>query len=168
MLPHISAQFTEHFTPMLDYYGFYEEHLGLLRESVLQLVTQEEMVSDAYAFKGKMQKNKRPSRFNFPLRGGKINTVCEEHRFDPIHCCTNKNLQGAPMLMCDYCLCWVHAKCEEMSNGLLNEVESYRCTYCTQWESKYEQHFKPLLKRGHSDAIMLPKKHPNFGAIEHW
>ena len=72
--------------------------------------------------------------------------------------------------MCDFCLAWVHAKCEEMSNGLLNEVESYRCTYCTQWEGKYASYFEPLLRKGHHEKLMLPKAkyNPDYGSIEQW
>ena len=70
--------------------------------------------------------------------------------------------------MCDYCLLWFHSKCEEVSGGILNEIDSYKCSYCTDWEYKIRTDFKPLLETGNSDILAIPESSENFSAIEHW
>ena len=97
---------------------------------MMHLLTENDSPSELYAFRGKMQNNKRPSRFNFPVRGGKVNIICENHRNDPVHCCDNKNLKSAEMIMCEYCLLWYHWKCEELSGAALEEIENYKCSFC--------------------------------------
>ena len=60
---------------MLEHYSFFEEHFET-KTNMIQLVTAEENISDTFAFKGGVQKNWRPSRFNLPVRGGRISLIC--------------------------------------------------------------------------------------------
>ena len=49
------------------------------------------------------------------------------------------------MLMCEYCLLWYHAKCEEVSGGILDELETYKCSYCNDWEGTRNKDFNQVL-----------------------
>ena len=83
--------------------------------------------------------------------------VCEEHRNDTVFCCENKNLDAAQMLMCEFCLCWYHAKCEQVSGTAMDDLESFKCRSCVDWQQKYETVFKSVIERGESDEIIVPK-----------
>ena len=58
--------------------------------------------------------------------------------------------------MCEYCLQWYHSKCEKVSGGLLNEIDSYHCSYCKEWDQRYIKNFKPFLETGQSDDHAFP------------
>ena len=74
-IKHIASAFQHLFVPMLEHYSFYEEHLET-KVNITTLNTADDCISDTFAFKGGVQKNYRPSRFNLPVRGGRLSIIC--------------------------------------------------------------------------------------------
>ena len=112
---------------MLDHLPYFDAHFSGRGDMMFLTTNEEEQISDVYAYGGKTQKNKQPSRINYPIRGGKINVVCEEHRNESTVCCDNKYLQNSNVVMCEYCLIWYHYKCEGITQKDLNAIESFKC-----------------------------------------
>ena len=141
---------------LLENVAFFEKHCGSGSSSELLTPSGSPSKSAQFKLKGKNLQNTRPSRFNLPLRGGKIYVVCENHRNEPEFCCLNKKLDSQKMLMCEFCLMWYHAKCEQVSGSDIAGLENYKCTNCVDWSQKYDSIFKPALEKFESPEILVP------------
>ena len=61
------------------------------------------------------------------------------------------------MLLCDYCLKWYHAKCEEVvGSDNIEMSQSFKCANCTAWQEKFDNVFKSVLDTNSSDEILVP------------
>lgn len=60
------------------------------------------------------------------------------------------------MLLCDYCLLWYHAKCEDVSVSMVDNIDSYKCHNCNNWLLKQERLFTPVLCQATSEQLLLP------------
>ena len=87
----LSAAFNRYKEPLLRNIDYFADYIG--KENVNELKTPPGTPSKNKTNKVNQQSNKAPnsycankypSRINLPLRGGKVNVICEEHRNDPI------------------------------------------------------------------------------------
>lgn len=87
--------------------------------------------------------NKMTSKFNLPMRGGKVSVVCKDHRSELKICWCEDSNESKKLIQCDHCKMWYHCNCVGISKSEANENAVFSCKKCIDWAE-------------HKKAIILP------------
>ncbi|OQS05345.1 histone demethylase [Thraustotheca clavata] len=85
----------------------------------------------------------------------------------PLYCLCRESIDNVPMICCDFCDEWYHAKCISISPTVMSTLEAYRCNACAIRQGMghliFKRKARPTIKqvlgliaRGESLAVEIP------------